>query len=711
VLCTCVLCCLIKSYSINSEASGGSQKKENDSDGDDDSVATGDTEKTENNEEDDLAALNTLDEGTEETPSQDEVEMWRHRSMDCLKQLCDWEQVHATVEVTMQNSAADEGMSDHDVAELMASLKISPTTAHQRQQLLPSYLCALVHSGERRKEEFSKFIDQALLGGDFGAIKEAVESGYPADVATCFALRGDWSRVRVYTEMAFLQFGDRWRSLHPCAIGARRGLLRGLQRIVELDDAASYRSSSSAAFDSRDGPRCKERLLKSWCQSQPHVFDPTWLWDEIICGRKIALRNSADIEGPEFTADVASHLSSLHISTASAAVEQGIMQAVQPQLLASNALKKLLPVKKEKMSLDEVRIVCNWNSKSIPSKAESEAKKTFKTTLDLLDRPTEGGDLDKVPLLLMKAEWLSRWAVYERSQSRGGAEGTGILEKNKRALETYQSAASLADATCSSSMDSKENVWTRVSTGQRSDAYGRLARHCDQQLRALEAQAEAGGLSNSPALNSLAQQTVDAFVVGMQLENSYCRDRLLRLTSLTGKYPHTASSLLSGLSAVPSWSFIKFAPQLMGSLDLPEGPVAAALLEKVARAYPRALYYPFYITSEFLGPKGLALSAGELTQSLKDPGQENFVQSLGGLTHPELRWSDGLKAINKVYGTDLVKARTLYEALYDDVLMPSWSKVRTYTIVFRDLQLTILSSSFSSVMCPNDLKVSFRIHP
>ena len=605
--------------------------------------------------------------------------------MNCLKQLCDWDQVHTTVEVTMQNSAADEGMSDTDIAELMASLKISPAAAHHRQQLLPSYLCALVHSGEGRKEEFSRFIDQALLGGDFGAIKEAVESGYPADVATCFALRGDWSRVRVYTEMAFMQFGNRWRSLHPCAIGARRGLLRGLQRIVELDDAASYRSSSSAAFDSRDGPRSRERLMKSWNQSQPHVTDPTWLWDEIICGRKIALRNSADSDGPDFTAEVASHLSSMHISTASAAVEQGIMQAVQPQLLASNALKKYLPVKKEKLSMDEIKIVCTWNSKTIASKTEKEAIKTFNTTLDLLDRTTEGGDIDKVPLLLMKAEWLSRWAVFEKAQSKGGVEGPGSVEKNSRALEVYQTAAALADATCSKSMDSKENVWARVSISQRSEAYGKLARHCDQQLRVLEANAEAGGLSSTPAIMALAQQTVNAFVAGMQLENSYCRDRLLRLTSLTGKYPHTASSLLSGLSTVPSWSFIKFAPQLMGSLDLPEGPVAVALLEKVARVYPRAIYYPFYITSEFLGPKGVALSAGELSQSLKDLDQESFVQSLGGLTHPELRWSDGLKAISKMYVKDLVKARTLYEALYDDVLTSSWSKVRLYLIFLSHL--------------------------
>ena len=128
--------------------------------------------------------------------------------------------------------------------------------------------------------------------------------------------------------------------------------------------------------------------------------------------------------------------------------------------------------------------------------------------------------------------------------------------------------------------------------------------------------------------------------------------------------------------------------QLLGSLDLPEGPVACAVLKHVARAYPRALYHPYHITEEFLGKQGLALctstetdtitdlnnggsssssssssrgsssasasaGAGPRTQSsapiqkqslslslrdlLRDESSDALVTALDGLTHPQLR--------------------------------------------------------------------------
>ena len=118
----------------------------------------------------------------------------------------------------------------------------------------------------------------------------------------------------------------------------------------------------------------------------------------------------------------------------------------------------------------------------------------------------------------------------------------------------------------------------------------------------------------------------------------------------------------------------------MGTLDQPEGIVSAAILERVARIYPRAINYPYYITSEFLSPKGITLCQGSdtgvgLTSLLKDDALEMFVQSLGGLAHPELRWNDGIKIISKIFSKDLPKANLLYQKLCDDVLTTSWSKV------------------------------------
>jgi hypothetical protein len=525
-------------------------------------------------------------------------------------------------------------------------------------------------------------------------------------------------------------------------------------------------------------------MLRTWKHTTPHTTDPIWLWDEITCVRRIALRNDKEhfpgnssehsSEGSseqEFCADVASHLSHMHISTASAAVQQNIMQAVQPQLLASNLLKRLLPDKKEKLSLTEVKIVCAWNNKSIALKNVLEANKSYRTTLDLLERSTEGGILDRIPLLIMKADWLTKWADFDTAQTHAhtqhtSREGSVYNDKYTQALNTYREAAVLTDQP-----HRIGDKWVAVSISLRSEAYGKLAQHCETQLRALEAEYENGegmnggkdrgsekekdkekGLGKGrdkdgrnevknednegnnkdgdgekgrrsergneqsthsmTAINALALQTVEAFVKGLHLENSYCRDRMIRLTYLTGKYPHTASALLSALHTIPSWTFLKYAPQLMGTLDLPEGIVSAAILEHVARKYPRALNYPYYITSEFLGPKGIALCQGAgagtgigsgigiqggsgsgtregglksggpgLTSLLKDDALEMFVQSLGGLAHPELRWNDGIKIISKIYSKDLPKARVLYQKLCDDVLASSWSKVSNISFI------------------------------
>ena len=385
------------------------------------------------------------------------------------------------------------------------------------------------------------------------------------------------------------------------------------------------------------------------------------------------------------------------------------MQVVQPQLQASNALKRLLPTKKDRLSLDEVSIVCAWNKKSVLSKTVSEANKLFKTTLDLLDRPTEGGILDQIPLLLMKAEWLAKWANYEiENVANSGIEVQGprwIREKNNQALETYQLAVNQADTDCGS-VDSRGHVWVPVSVSMRRDAYGKLAQHCEQQLRLMESAIEekdnlnrTNNISNNSNNNNsndnnsnnnniiesdcelmtLAEQTVSAFTAGLELENAYCRDRLLRLTSLVGKFPHTEHSFLTRLQNIPAWIFLKFAPQLMGSLDQPERTVVLAVLTKVARTYPRAIYYPYNITKEFLGPKGKSLCERDrgLSFLLNDPTQDCFVQSLGGLTHPELRWNDGLKSIKKIVEKDLSKALEIYRGMYDDVLTTNWSKVRS----------------------------------
>ena len=107
------------------------------------------------------------------------------------------------------------------------------------------------------------------------------------------------------------------------------------------------------------------RLLQQWGVSSPSSHDPVWVWDSVICGRRTAFTAARDMDlgcsasagagagasksasasagggasaganaganasasvGLEGAVQAAMHLSGLHLSAASAAVSQGILQ-------------------------------------------------------------------------------------------------------------------------------------------------------------------------------------------------------------------------------------------------------------------------------------------------------------------------------------------------------------------------------------------------
>jgi hypothetical protein len=145
-----------------------------------------------------------------------------------------------------------------------------------------------------------------------------------------------------------------------------------------------------------------------------------------------------------------------------------------------------------------------------------------------------------------------------------------------------------------------------------------------------------------------AALTVRYYVQGLQLGSSYCVQRVLRLVKIIGTYPGATEPILrEQLHKIPPWVFLPYAAQLMGSLDRPEGSVSTALLEYTARAHPSALYYPYRITSEFLGSVGRSRST-RLAALLCNDAQDAFIEALGGLTHPIHRWNDHIKEIDRL---------------------------------------------------------------
>ncbi|CAN0389272.1 unnamed protein product, partial [Laminaria digitata] len=71
------------------------------------------------------------------------------------------------------------------------------------------------------------------------------------------------------------------------------------------------------------------------------------------------------------------------------------------------------------------------------------------------------------------------------------------------------------------------------------------------------------------------------------------RDRFPRVLFLAGEFPKARKAFSEWSSSVPEWAFLRWVSQMLGVSGRQEGPV---VLERVARAFPRALFYPLLIT-------------------------------------------------------------------------------------------------------------------
>jgi hypothetical protein len=349
------------------------------------------------------------------------------------------------------------------------------------------------------------------------------------------------------------------------------------------------------------------------------------------------------------------------------------------------------------LTMPEVQVVYNYNSGSInrllsstssttatastaTEEVQAQVEGMLQKTMDLLDKkaqllqegrrslsagqtegPHQGKDaVDALQLMLLRGDWLVKWAACLPVSENGTRTQHSIS-----ALQLYEQCSAGAVHAAQTAQSSTAAAKVAALQGQLCTSF---TRHCDSLLHRMEqdtgtgAAGEGGALAEQLVASGVvprqtqagdgraaaAALTVRCFVQGLQMGNDYCMQRVLRLVQIIGAYPaQTEHILRSQLSSLPPWVFLQFAAQLMGCLDRPEGVVISSLLEHTAAAYPGALYYPFRITSEFLGVQGRERSA-KLAVMLRDPAQDAFIEALGGLTHPEHRWNDGMKEMDAI---------------------------------------------------------------
>jgi DNA-dependent protein kinase catalytic subunit len=191
----------------------------------------------------------------------------------------------------------------------------------------------------------------------------------------------------------------------------------------------------------------------------------------------------------------------------------------------------------------------------------------------------------------------------------------------------------------------------------------------------------------------IEKSCIDSYLRGLQLGDALSRDRvmcLLKIISTSEEYANKMSEKLvyftSRIRQVPAWMFLQYSAQVISAVDSSIGKFAIAILEHIASHYPLAIYYPFCVSYPGFRESTKA-NLEKLNMMLRDDTLSKFVESLSGLTHPQLRWIDGLKDI-----ITLLKARQTNAAterateLAQCCLSTSWpeigSKIGTYNSKF-----------------------------
>lgn len=598
-------------------------------------------------------------------PSEDEVELWDDRSLQCLQQLLDWGQLDEKLNMIAEAHYFEPMITGSFEPSTWESFLLNPSAvlADKKKKYIPLKLNCLINI-EESEDYLRLFLERLLIAprnSPEEKLRQYIEKAHPVELATCFGVVGDWNKVKCNVIICYDQFLNTWPVLHRNATKARNALLLQLQTVSELEDSALFKLDKLSVEDGNstfksgfDKSLAKRKLLSRWSNSLPSIGDSVNAWNSVIKVRHLLLDSEGGI-------DAASHLSKMHIKFARAAVYQRSVRVVKGQITIGGKYRRAAQTDtaaKDCVTLDEVLAVHAYNQLTIDALTKTnhysadldKILSIFDKTRGLLDRKIgqiaeECSKIDSMgnyhntdytKLSIMRANWMcAKWSVLGNKNS-----GEGIRVATEAFDMLQEIARGISNRSSSASVEQLKQLLGYQHITLLGTTYERLAHHCNL-LR------QQGTMELTSAASDVVGVCIDSYLKGLQLGDLACRDRVVSIIQLVSShYPSNLipDRIISAIRKVPSWMFLRHAAQLMGYFDRPEGPIATVVLEQVAEKYPAALHYHFKIASERLGAQGINLVRC-LSRKLANHSVDCFVEALDGLTHPDLRLTDALKEV------------------------------------------------------------------
>ncbi|KAJ3178568.1 hypothetical protein HDU85_005175 [Gaertneriomyces sp. JEL0708] len=511
------------------------------------------------------------------------------------------------------------------------------------------------------------FVDDAMKDP---TKRSYIESRYAKELAMLQVCRGNGSGATHYVQQAQQQLLVEFSTLHPLAQNAR---LRKLSNLQILHDISSFVQMAQNVRNSSETWKVVP-LINRWRETYPSPsLDGVEVWDDLVTLRDILRENVASLVPQLSNLDLKDILEDGrrddYITMAKVARKQRVPMVADNWLLKypattgfdSRLQYAIIKLTIEKMEQSSDAMAATMAS-SIISAVTYHAKKLapLSATVRAKFLALEGRVYYKLAdFLLLEPEDPS--VVNELASNkyiRKAAVANNLPPPtDKASLMRFVLTRGLDCLRTACELDRREKLMTN------------LGAFCNLILSRAEER-------NFTELSFIDPQEIAAIMIRNVL-NAMCEgyqpaiEFYPRLLELVETYKNAVDTFLAMSESIPSWTFLRWLPQMTALLDKDVGDVVYPSLLRVANDYPRALYYPLAISSEqySFSSDPLCLNRRQNVQNLRDmlksPLLETLTIELKRLTEPLHVLKDWVERVDDLLSRNASsqEIRTVFEEM------------------------------------------------
>ena len=476
----------------------------------------------------------------------------------------------------------------------------------------------------------------AFVNGVSEDRRPTLESRFLLELALFAVANGDLDRARHYIDRFHDDFLLNWGHIHPLASAARRTRLQALQIAYECEEFLDFVASGSNFVS--DAPLAG--LLQAWSDRMPSdVVDGVGVWDSVVFARSLYMdelsarldrvRGSGGATGQHRLEEARSEFL---LRAADAVGRQGHLGVASMYVMRTQGMAGGLDSSFHGTS-SMVRIGLRASASKAPDLALVEYEKLVARLANVA--PMIGPD-DQIEYAMLLGTLFKRIAALARAPDADdvlNASGAADLADHLEVRGGFGGADDLG-AACTAAGYEKLEAAVRMAEDQAqgvpsmrallAETCFSFAAFCDEILRG----------SDDGGDEAYARGMIEATLKAMKAGSTAAQDRFPRLLEVSEASPGLQALVADLTADVPAWMFVRWTAQLLAVMDLPHGDGVVGVVERIARAYPQAMYYPFRISSEDWGPDGRDRTAAVAAALAPLRQLDAFIEALGMMTNP-----------------------------------------------------------------------------